>query len=96
MSTSGFVTLLYENTLGRAPDQGGLQAWIGAMDGGLSRTATMLTSFSECAEHYNHTAALWANGIWDIDETGASVARLITRRSAGRRMRLAGRAGRSR
>ncbi|WP_043341464.1 DUF4214 domain-containing protein, partial [Belnapia moabensis] len=36
----------------------------------------LLTAFSESAEHYNRTASLWTNGIWDMDETGAGVARL--------------------
>ncbi|WP_281201091.1 DUF4214 domain-containing protein [Belnapia rosea] len=28
VSNSGFVTMLYQNTLGREPDAGGLAGWI--------------------------------------------------------------------
>jgi hypothetical protein len=75
VSHAGFVTLLYRNTLGREPDQGGLDAWTGYMNAGRSKVE-MLTAFSESAEHYSRTAGLWTNGIWDLDETGAGVARL--------------------
>ncbi len=71
----GFVTLVYENTLGREPDQGGLQAWTNYMNQGHTQ-AEVLTGFSESTEHYARTANLWTNGIWDMDETGAQVARL--------------------
>ncbi|SDC82621.1 DUF4214 domain-containing protein [Belnapia rosea] len=75
VSNSGFVTLLYQNTLGREPDAGGLAGWTSYMDQGHSRVE-LLTLFSESAEHYSRTASLWTNGIWDMDETGAAVARL--------------------
>ncbi|WP_043340732.1 DUF4214 domain-containing protein, partial [Belnapia moabensis] len=34
VSNAGFVTLLYQNTLGRNPDQGGLDAWTNYMNAG--------------------------------------------------------------
>lgn len=75
VSNAGFVTLLYENTLGREPDQGGLDVWTSYMDAGHGKVE-LLTAFSESAEHYARTAGLWTNGIWDMDENGAEVARL--------------------
>jgi uncharacterized protein YkwD len=50
LSNEGFVTLLYQNVLSRAPDAGGLAAWTGALAGGMSRTA-VVTGFSESAEY---------------------------------------------
>jgi hypothetical protein len=88
VDAAGFVTLLYVNTLGRAPDPAGLAAWTDAMAHGLSRT-TMLTNFSECTEHYLQTADLWQAGIFDYNEAGAAVARLYES-ALGRDPELAG------
>ncbi len=88
VDAAGFVTLLYVNTLGRAPDSAGLAAWTDAMAHGLSR-ATMLTNFSECTEHYLQTADLWQAGIFDYNEAGAAVARLYES-ALGRDPELAG------
>lgn len=75
VSNGGFVTLLYQNTLGRAPDPDGYASWVNYMNAGHTKVE-LLTGFSESAEHYARTASLWTNGIWDMDETGAAVARL--------------------
>ena len=54
------VTAMYRNVLHRAPDAGGMDFWLGAMDGG--RTAVdLLTSFSESAE--NQAAAIKLIGL---------------------------------
>ena len=54
------VTAMYRNVLHRAPDAGGMDFWLGAMDGG--RTAVdLLTSFSESAE--NQAAAIKVIGL---------------------------------
>jgi hypothetical protein len=47
---SQFVTLLYQNVLHRAPDEGGLAFHIGHLQGGLSR-ADVLAQFSESPEN---------------------------------------------
>ncbi|TKD45572.1 DUF4214 domain-containing protein [Azotobacter chroococcum] len=75
LSNSAFVTKLYENTLGRVPDEGGLQYWIGALESGTSRAET-LVSFSESAENKERTNDLVSDGIWDLDEEAAQIARL--------------------
>ncbi len=56
LDNTGFVTLLYQNVLGRAPDTGGLNAWVGQLDGGASRESVVL-GFSESTEFVNNTTA---------------------------------------
>lgn len=60
-----YVTRLYNNVLNRGPDQGGLDAWVGALKSGFSR-ADVLISFSESQEHIN----LMAPGLDAYLETG--------------------------
>lgn len=45
-----FITLLYNNVLGRSPDQSGFDYWIRDLENGLSR-AGALSSFSESSEN---------------------------------------------
>ena len=63
LTNAAFVTLLYENTLHRAPDQAGLNGWVGALDSGVSR-AEIVQGFSESAEHIADTAPHIDYGIW--------------------------------
>jgi photosystem II stability/assembly factor-like uncharacterized protein len=49
LNNTQFATLLYQNVLKRQPDAGGLAAWVGALDAGMSRGDAML-GFSESAE----------------------------------------------
>ncbi len=49
LNNADFVTLLYRNTLGRAPDPDGMQYWVGTLADGASRGDVMLW-FSESAE----------------------------------------------
>ncbi|WP_305778441.1 DUF4214 domain-containing protein [Novosphingobium sp. 9U] len=54
--TSGFsneqlVDYMYHNTLDREADAGGKQAWVSALDSGLSK-GDLLLGFSESTEHY--------------------------------------------
>jgi hypothetical protein len=49
LTDTQYVTLLYANVLGRAPDQTGLQTWLSLLAGGASRGA-VLVSFSESTE----------------------------------------------
>ncbi|MFN0023179.1 MAG: DUF4214 domain-containing protein, partial [Parvularculaceae bacterium] len=49
LDNTAFVTLLYNNALGRAPDPAGLDGWVGLLTGGASR-AFVVTGFSESAE----------------------------------------------
>ncbi len=42
-TNTGFVTRVYERLLNRAPDQGGLDHWVGRLEDGTSRRALILT-----------------------------------------------------
>jgi hypothetical protein len=50
LSNSQFVTLVYQNVLGRAPDAAGLAYWAGRLATGLTR-GQMMAQFSESAEY---------------------------------------------
>ena len=60
-----YVDLLYNNVLGRDPDQGGYDYWTGQMDNGLDR-ADMLLAFADCDENIALTGAATADGVWII------------------------------
>lgn len=61
--SSGFVSLLYQNVLGRGADEGGYSYWLGRFDAGLSREAA-LAEFSESPENKANVAADISGGIW--------------------------------
>jgi hypothetical protein len=63
LNNADFVTRLYENSLHRGPDQAGLQSWVNALNGGVSRAQVVL-GFSDSAEHIADTAPHIDNGIW--------------------------------
>ena len=50
-STAQFVANLYQNVLGRAPDQEGYDFWVGVLDSGSATRSQVLTSFSESNEN---------------------------------------------
>ncbi|WP_141194967.1 DUF4214 domain-containing protein, partial [Maliponia aquimaris] len=51
-----FVTLLYQNVLKRAPDTGGLNGWVAALDGGMERSK-VVGFFMGSPEFVNGTRA---------------------------------------
>ncbi|TIT99170.1 MAG: DUF4214 domain-containing protein, partial [Mesorhizobium sp.] len=55
LDNTQFVTLLYQNALGRAPDSGGLTNWVNALNGGQSRAA-VAQGIIESAEAHSHNA----------------------------------------
>jgi hypothetical protein len=55
LNNSEFVTLVYNNVLGRAPDPGGLAFWTSQLDNGATRGQVML-AFSESTEFRNSIA----------------------------------------
>jgi Ca2+-binding RTX toxin-like protein len=55
LDNTAFVTLLYQNVLGRAPDAGGLAGWITALATGQSR-AQVVQGFSQSNEFIAATA----------------------------------------
>lgn len=63
VSTDQFVTLLYQNVLHRAPDEGGLAAWKGALDAGAQSRAQVLAGFSESTENQIQVIGSIQNGI---------------------------------
>ena len=63
-SNADFLTKVYTNVLGRAPDQGGYDWWLNEMNTNPEKTkAKVLADFSESAENLEGTAAAVANGI---------------------------------
>jgi hypothetical protein len=64
LDNTGFVTLLYENVLHRAPDTAGLSNWVTALSSGQDTRAQVVLGFSESPEHILNTAPHIDNGIW--------------------------------
>ena len=56
------LTKLYQNILGRAPEQGGYDFWLGNLESGSVDTVTLLASFSESAENQQAVAEIIGNG----------------------------------
>jgi hypothetical protein len=54
LDNTAFVTLVYNNVLGRAPDPQGLANWVNALNNGMSR-GTMMLGFSESQEYRNRS-----------------------------------------
>jgi hypothetical protein len=50
LTNSQFVSLVYQNVLGRAPDAGGLAFWTGRLGAGMTR-GDMMAAFSESPEY---------------------------------------------
>ncbi|WP_284178597.1 M64 family metallopeptidase [Rhabdaerophilum sp. SD176] len=63
-SDSSYITALYQNVLGRAPDPSGFSGWQGRLDDGSWTRTTMLLGFSESPENISNVANAIANGIW--------------------------------
>lgn len=53
LSNTQFLDLVYQNVMGRSPDQAGFTYWLGLMDSGLTRGEVMMY-FSESREFGNH------------------------------------------
>lgn len=61
-SDAVFVTLLYQNVLGRAPDAAGLAGWLARMQAGLDRAGVVL-GFAESVEFVRGTTDAFAHWI---------------------------------
>jgi hypothetical protein len=57
------LTKLYQNILGRAPDQGGFDFWLGHLDGGTVSAVSLLTQFSESVENQHAVIDIIGGGI---------------------------------
>ncbi|KJB91916.1 DUF4214 domain-containing protein [Skermanella aerolata] len=75
LDKAGFVKLLYGNVLGREADAGGLAAWTGGLNGGMTRSQVVL-GFSESAENVARTAPDILKGLWISDDLAMKVARI--------------------
>ncbi|WP_342113976.1 DUF4214 domain-containing protein [Pseudoduganella sp. OTU4001] len=62
LTDTQFLPLLYRNVLKRAPDQGGLDFWLKALQSGYARVA-VLRDFSESAENRSNVAATIKAGV---------------------------------
>jgi hypothetical protein len=75
LDDAGFIARTYQQVLGRAPDGDGMTYWQEHLSHGLSR-ADMLVGFSESPENREATQGLLAQGLWDVDDQMADIARL--------------------
>jgi hypothetical protein len=57
LSNAAFVDLTYRNVLDRAPDQGGLDHWVGVLNRGVSRGVVM-QGFSDSPEFIQRVRTL--------------------------------------
>lgn len=55
LDNTQFVTLLYQNALGRVPDSASLNSWVSALNGGQSR-ASVAQGIIESSEAHSHNA----------------------------------------
>jgi subtilisin-like proprotein convertase family protein len=74
LDDTGFVTLLYANVLGRAPDAGGLAFHTGRLGGGIARDGVLL-DFSESGENRGRTSGLIEDGLWVANQSALTVLR---------------------
>ncbi len=51
LNNANFVTLVYQNVLGRAPDPGGFAYWKGQLDSGILTRGQVMLGFSESPEY---------------------------------------------
>jgi len=59
LTDSNFVIQLYQNVLGRAPDQAGLNFWVNQLEGGGQTREIVLVGFAESPENVAKTSAEW-------------------------------------
>ena len=76
LDNTGFVTLLYQNVLHRAPDTAGLNNWVNALNSGQDTRAQVVLGFSESQEDINNLAAPVQQGLWVGNADAAEVFRL--------------------
>ena len=73
---AGFVALLYENALGRAPDAAGLDTWVGGLNSGALTRPDVALGLSDSAELKARTAPALAEGLWAPDPEAVAVVRV--------------------
>lgn len=75
LSNQAFIEQMYRFCLNREGDPGGIAAWTGNLNAGMSRDSVLLR-FSESAEHRALTASALAQGLWVPDQEALAIARL--------------------
>jgi len=71
----GFLDLVYRNVLGRTPDQGGYDYWLGHMSRGMPRGVVMI-NFSDSREFRSKTADGVPPGYMTVTRLDADAARI--------------------
>jgi hypothetical protein len=61
LSNTAFVTLVYQNVLGRAPDTAGLNSWVAALNGGQTRASVMASFIASNEFNTNVRARAYAD-----------------------------------
>lgn len=62
-ANAALLTKVYQNILGRAPDQGGYDFWLGHLNSGTLSAVSLLAQFSESAENVGAVAEIIGGGI---------------------------------
>jgi len=73
LSNAAFVSVIYENALGRAPDAEGLQAWTGALNSGARSRADVVVAIAESGEGQGYAAAATSAGLWTTNADAITV-----------------------
>lgn len=73
LSDSEYVTELYRNVLGRAPDSDGATYWQNQLTSGAQDRAQLLVGFSESSENVSASASVFSNGVFAPSQTAISV-----------------------
>ena len=83
LSNVGFVTLVYQNVLGRAPESSGLAYWTQQLDQHLVVRGKVMTQFSESNEFKNASRGrMLAADVWDATLLSTIPADELTRLGA--------------
>ena len=61
-----YVTKIYENALGRLPDEPGLDYWTGLLRGGVLNRDQVLVEFADSPENIGLPAPTMSTGFWVI------------------------------
>lgn len=72
LDNADFLTLMYDQTLGRTPDADGEAFWLDVLDSGFERAGVFL-GFSESAEHIAATAETLETGVFLAGLTGDDI-----------------------
>ena len=76
LNNQQFVEQLYRNVLDREGEAAGVAGWTNALNTNTMSRGQVLAGFSESNEHVQKLAPAVSAGIFDVNETAASVARL--------------------